>query len=79
MVVPIRGLIRKASFKMENIIRNNYEVTQTNDVSNISWTSLLCNIFAKLKNYFTTTYVIILIIYLPVATSYIIDVDTYEC
>ena len=35
MVVPIRGLIRKASFKMENIIRNNYEVTQTNDVSNI--------------------------------------------
>ena len=35
MVVPIRGLIRKASFKMENIIRNNYDVTQTNDVSNI--------------------------------------------
>ena len=40
MVVPIRGLIRKASFKMENIIRNNYDVSQTNDVSNISLSGL---------------------------------------
>ena len=49
MVVPIRGLIRKASFKMENIIRNNYDVTQTNDVSNIISTSLLCNISSNVK------------------------------